>query len=261
MGTTAVPAATTSAALPAALPARTPLPGAASRMHQALGVAGGAVEGSLAVGLGGESAQFAARAADPKFAFLRPDKASGWRILGGVGVGTINERRRLWGGRGACCHPLSANPTSRSASYNPPYTLIHAHPTPSLSQIRDAHGRRPSDPAYDPRTLAIPAGWFKEHKVADGQRQWWEFKSKHFDSGEGEDWGAQHPRTHPLLTLRLCVLVCYSHPLYVFTSNVIVLSNQPPPHPQQSCCSRWVASMRCLRWTRTWGWRCWGCST
>lgn len=31
--------------------------------------------------------------------------------------------------------------------------------------IRDAQGRRPDDPEYDPRTLFIPGNWFKQNKV------------------------------------------------------------------------------------------------
>jgi MutS domain I len=48
--------------------------------------------------------------------------------------------------------------------------------------IRDGCRRRPEHPDYDPRTLHIPDGWFKKHNVSAGQRQWWEFKAKNFDS-------------------------------------------------------------------------------
>ena len=50
------------------------------------------------------------------------------------------------------------------------------------SKIKDAQMRSPSDPAYDPSTLYIPPQWFKQHKVSEGQKQWWEFKANNFDS-------------------------------------------------------------------------------
>ena len=48
--------------------------------------------------------------------------------------------------------------------------------------IKDKKMRRPSDPEYDSSTLHIPPQWFKEKKISEGQRQWWEFKSQNFDS-------------------------------------------------------------------------------
>ncbi|XP_030488613.2 DNA mismatch repair protein MSH6 [Cannabis sativa] len=44
---------------------------------------------------------------------------------------------------------------------------------------RDANRRRPGDPNYDPKTLFLPPIFVKS--LSDGQRQWWEFKSKHMD--------------------------------------------------------------------------------
>lgn len=44
---------------------------------------------------------------------------------------------------------------------------------------RDAKRRRPGDVDYDPRTLYLPAEFAKS--LTGGQRQWWEFKSKHMD--------------------------------------------------------------------------------
>ncbi|KAH9551678.1 hypothetical protein CY35_09G025900 [Sphagnum magellanicum] len=44
---------------------------------------------------------------------------------------------------------------------------------------KDAAGRRPSDPAYDSRTLHLPTEFV--NKLSGGQRQWWEFKAKHMD--------------------------------------------------------------------------------
>lgn len=44
---------------------------------------------------------------------------------------------------------------------------------------KDASGKRPGDPEYDPRTLYLPTEFLKGLPAA--QRQWWEFKSKHMD--------------------------------------------------------------------------------
>uniref|UniRef100_A0A2P2JZX2 DNA mismatch repair protein n=3 Tax=Rhizophora mucronata TaxID=61149 RepID=A0A2P2JZX2_RHIMU len=44
---------------------------------------------------------------------------------------------------------------------------------------RDAKRRRPGDADYDPRTLYLPPDFVKT--LSGGQRQWWEFKSKHMD--------------------------------------------------------------------------------
>jgi DNA mismatch repair protein MSH6 len=52
----------------------------------------------------------------------------------------------------------------------------------SADNLCDANRRRPDDPNYDCSTCFIPADWFKAHKVSDGQRQWWEFKSANWDS-------------------------------------------------------------------------------
>ncbi|GFR46110.1 hypothetical protein Agub_g7598, partial [Astrephomene gubernaculifera] len=49
-------------------------------------------------------------------------------------------------------------------------------------QLRDAQQRRPDHPEYDPATLYIPPSWFKEYKISEGQQQWWNFKSRHFDA-------------------------------------------------------------------------------
>ncbi|KAL9239755.1 hypothetical protein vseg_014047 [Gypsophila vaccaria] len=44
---------------------------------------------------------------------------------------------------------------------------------------RDAKRRLPSDPHYDLKTLYLPPQFLKS--LTGGQRQWWEFKSKHMD--------------------------------------------------------------------------------
>lgn len=46
-------------------------------------------------------------------------------------------------------------------------------------ECRDANRRRPGDVDYDPRTLYLPLDFVKS--LSGGQRQWWEFKSKHMD--------------------------------------------------------------------------------
>ncbi|TKY61722.1 DNA mismatch repair protein MSH6 [Spatholobus suberectus] len=44
---------------------------------------------------------------------------------------------------------------------------------------RDAKRRRPGDENYDSRTLYLPPDFLRS--LSDGQKQWWEFKSKHMD--------------------------------------------------------------------------------
>ncbi|CAO2194423.1 unnamed protein product [Urochloa humidicola] len=44
---------------------------------------------------------------------------------------------------------------------------------------KDAKGRCPGSPGYDPRTLLLPSQFLKS--LTGGQRQWWEFKSQHMD--------------------------------------------------------------------------------
>ncbi|XAR61404.1 hypothetical protein NMG60_11035096 [Bertholletia excelsa] len=44
---------------------------------------------------------------------------------------------------------------------------------------RDANRKRPGDLNYDPKTLYLPPDFLKS--LTGGQRQWWEFKSKHMD--------------------------------------------------------------------------------
>ena len=55
--------------------------------------------------------------------------------------------------------------------------------------IRDAKGRRPDDPEYDPSTLQLPSSFPKlrdangaQWTVSPGQTQWWRFKAQNFDS-------------------------------------------------------------------------------
>ncbi|KAK6041899.1 MutS domain I protein [Cooperia oncophora] len=47
-------------------------------------------------------------------------------------------------------------------------------------KIRDAQGHRPDDDDYDPSTLFVPAKFLKEQTEA--HVQWWNFKSKNFDT-------------------------------------------------------------------------------
>lgn len=44
---------------------------------------------------------------------------------------------------------------------------------------RDGKRRRPGDENYDPKTLYLPPDFLKN--LSGGQRQWWDFKSKHMD--------------------------------------------------------------------------------
>lgn len=59
----------------------------------------------------------------------------------------------------------------------------------SLGKRKDLDGRRPTDPGYDPSTLALPMSFPKcvdsqknPFVVSPGQAQWWRFKSQHFDA-------------------------------------------------------------------------------
>jgi DNA mismatch repair protein MSH6 len=48
--------------------------------------------------------------------------------------------------------------------------------------IRDRDRKRPDDEEYDGSTCYIPPEWFKKERISDGQRQWWDFKAKNWDS-------------------------------------------------------------------------------
>ena len=46
--------------------------------------------------------------------------------------------------------------------------------------IKDAHGRRPSHPDYDPKTLFVPENFLQRQSPA--LKQWWNLKSQNFDT-------------------------------------------------------------------------------
>lgn len=46
-------------------------------------------------------------------------------------------------------------------------------------RLKDAAGRRPDHPQYDPTTLLVPAAYLDS--LSPGMRQWWVLKSTHFD--------------------------------------------------------------------------------
>jgi DNA mismatch repair protein MSH6 len=73
--------------------------------------------------------------------------------------------------------PLAENVSSRFAQRE-----SVRFPFLNPDTIRDAQRRRPDDPEYDPSTLYIPPEWYKQHKISEGQRQWWEFKALHWGS-------------------------------------------------------------------------------
>ena len=54
------------------------------------------------------------------------------------------------------------------------YSLRAADKFPFLhpDKIKDASGKRPGEPGYNPRTLLIPPSWFKDAKISEGRRQW-----------------------------------------------------------------------------------------
>ena len=45
---------------------------------------------------------------------------------------------------------------------------------------KDAEGRKPDDPLFNPRTLYVPPSFLAKETPA--MKQWWEFKSHHFDT-------------------------------------------------------------------------------
>lgn len=53
--------------------------------------------------------------------------------------------------------------------------------------IRDALGRRPDDPNYDPSTLLIPEEDYKH--MTPGMQRYWEIKSKNYDKIVLYRWG------------------------------------------------------------------------
>lgn len=73
--------------------------------------------------------------------------------------------------------PLAENVSSRFAQRE-----SVRFPFINPDTIRDAQRRRPDDPEYDPSTLYIPPEWYKQHKISEGQKQWWEFKASHWGS-------------------------------------------------------------------------------
>ena len=46
--------------------------------------------------------------------------------------------------------------------------------------LRDASGRRPDHPEFDPRTLSVPSQFMKE--VTPAMHQWWQFKVANMDT-------------------------------------------------------------------------------
>ncbi|KAI3449400.1 hypothetical protein Pfo_006065 [Paulownia fortunei] len=78
-----------------------------------------------------------------------------------------------WGERGKMKHPIVGDEAER-------FVTREADKLRFLEVDRkDANGRRPGDVNYDPRTLYLPSDFVKS--LTGGQRQWWEFKSKHMD--------------------------------------------------------------------------------
>ncbi len=55
-----------------------------------------------------------------------------------------------------------------------------SYPFLQPDRIKDASGRRPSHPEYDPRTVFVPEDFLR--KQSPGMRQWWTLKAQHFDT-------------------------------------------------------------------------------
>ena len=59
-------------------------------------------------------------------------------------------------------------------------TKVHMnYPFLKPNKIMDKKRRRPDDPDYDPGTLYVPDSFLNDQ--SPGQRQWWDFKTDHFD--------------------------------------------------------------------------------
>jgi DNA mismatch repair protein MSH6 len=67
---------------------------------------------------------------------------------------------------------------------NPKGSHVHNH-LPFLQQPKDASGKLKGEPGYDPRTLKISTrDWEKIYggKMTNAVEQWWELKSRYFDT-------------------------------------------------------------------------------
>ena len=68
---------------------------------------------------------------------------------------------------------------------NPAGAHVHNHLN-FVRHPRDAMGRPPTHPDYDPRTLRIvPTDWQRHHNgkpMTDAVQQWWELKAQYFDT-------------------------------------------------------------------------------
>ncbi|XP_013386030.1 DNA mismatch repair protein Msh6 [Lingula anatina] len=72
--------------------------------------------------------------------------------------------------------PETSAPVSEDGTVYMHYTLDFLKP----EKIKDIEGRRPDHTEYDPRTLYVPDTFKK--KLTPAMKQWWEIKSKHFDT-------------------------------------------------------------------------------
>ena len=83
--------------------------------------------------------------------------------------------------------PPTGSPALNPAHYEARERLQFPWLQPDMR--KDASGRVPSDPEYDPTTLRLPASFpkckdakGKPFTVSPGQAQWWRFKAAHFDA-------------------------------------------------------------------------------
>lgn len=115
---------------------------------------------------------------------------------------------------------------------------------------------------------------FKTAKVSEGQQQWWQFKSTHFDSvllfkmgkfyevrrgGQREE-KLRHAALvpHPVLKAVAATLAHNAGALTLVRGRLqLLLLQLPVTDGAMLRCAACVCACRCLRWTRTWAWTCW----
>ncbi|XP_019419556.1 PREDICTED: DNA mismatch repair protein MSH6-like isoform X1 [Lupinus angustifolius] len=77
-------------------------------------------------------------------------------------------------------HNVETSDDDAAAATSQRFAVRQAHKFRFLTQdCKDAEGNLPHDENYDSRTLYLPLHFLKS--LSGGQKQWWEFKSKHMD--------------------------------------------------------------------------------
>ncbi|KAF1891797.1 hypothetical protein Lal_00031606 [Lupinus albus] len=77
-------------------------------------------------------------------------------------------------------HNIETSDADAAAATSQRFSVRQAHKFRFLTQdCKDAEGNLPQDENYDSRTLYLPLHFL--NSLSGGQKQWWEFKSKHMD--------------------------------------------------------------------------------